>query len=335
MAICALAALVMPYVPSIMDWSSQRVLLTGSAGFLGRAVAAALRARGVPESSLRGLRSREYDLLRSERAAAALTDFPGCTMVIHCAGLVGGLALNRAHPGRMFHDNMLMALNIVEAARASGLADRGGKVVLIGSMTSYPADAPLPYHEDSLFRGLPDREIAAYGIAKLAALQLLRAYHSEFGLRSACAVLVNLYGPGDNIDDEKRAHAAGSLMKRFVDAADRGLPEVVCWGTGTPSRDFLYIDDAAAGVLRVAEAVDDASAVNIASGRETTIKELTELIARLSGFGGRIAWDAAKGDGVGRRCLDIGKARALGWSPRTDLETGLAATIEWYRSRRG
>ena len=328
----------LPSLPHL-DWPSQRVIVTGGAGFLGRAVVAGLKARGVAEGAVCVPRSREFDLTERQGAERLVRAFPGATVVIHCAGFVGGLALNRAHPTRMLADNFAMAANMLAACVNEGLAGRGGgggRFVLIGSMTSYPADAPLPYAEASLHRGLPDREIAAYGVGKLAAWQLLRAYGAEFGLRGVCPVLVNLYGPGDNLDDEKRSHAAGALIKRFVDAADRGLDEVVCWGTGSPARDFVFIEDAAEGVLRAAERITDGSAVNIASGRETTIRELTEVIARLAGYRGRVTWDASKGDGVSRRCLDTTRAREeLGWSPSVGLEEGLRRTVEWYRGRRG
>jgi GDP-L-fucose synthase len=318
-----------------MDWSTQRVVVTGASGFLGRAVVAGLRRRGVEGDRLVEGRSKPHDLTEYAGAEGLLRSAGEATVVIHCAGFVGGLGLNRAHPSRMLRDNLLMALHLAEACVRTGVAGRGGKLVLIGSMTSYPGSAPLPYREESLFAGLPDREIAAYGVGKLAALAALRAYADEHKLRSVCPLLVNLYGPGDNIDDERRSHAAGALMKRFVDAADRGLDEVVCWGTGAPARDFLYIDDAAEGVLRAAEVLDDASAINIASGQETTIRTLTDLIARLAGYRGRVAWDASKGDGVSRRCLDITRAReVLGWSPRVGLEEGLARTIAAYRARK-
>jgi GDP-L-fucose synthase len=318
------------------DWRGRRVIVTGGAGFLGRAVCDVLRARGVREQDLSVARSARFDLLEAAGARGMMAAHPACDVVIHCAGLVGGLGLNRQHPAAMFHDNLMMMLNVGWACVGDGLAARGGKLVLIGSMTSYPAGAPLPYREEDLFNGLPDAEIASYGVAKLAGLQMLRAMALEHGLKSACAVLVNLYGPGDNLDDERKSHAAGALIKRFTDAADRGLEEVVCWGTGAPTRDFLFIDDAAEGVVRVAEEVEDASAVNLASGAETSIKSLTELIARACGYRGRVVWDAGKGDGVSRRCLDIARARArLGWSPRIGLEEGLSRTVAWYRTRRG
>lgn len=320
--------------PTPIHWPTQRVIVTGGAGFLGRAVVAALQARGVADSGLFIPRSRDFDLTQRAGAERLVRAFPNSTVIIHGAGFVGGLGLNRTHPTRMLADNFAMAAHTLEAAVRDGLAARGGRFVLVGSMTSYPAHAPLPYAEPSLFAGLPDREIASYGIGKLATLQLLRAYAAEFGLAGACPVLVNLYGPGDNLDDERRSHAAGALIKRFVDAADRHLPEVVCWGSGTPTRDFLFIDDAAEGVLRAAESIIDASAINIASGQETTIRTLTDLIARLAGFRGQVTWDASKGDGVSRRCLDITRARTLlGWQPKVSLDDGLARTIAWYRAR--
>jgi GDP-L-fucose synthase len=312
---------------------SDTIILPGGAGFLGSHVHAALLARGHDPARIIVPRSSTCDLTLYRHAHDLLAAHPAATHIIHCAGYVGGLGLNRAHPARMFRDNLLIAMHLAEAAAQTGFAARGGKLTIVGSMTSYPADAPIPYREDDLFRGAPDREIASYGVAKLACLQLLRAYRAEFGLRSAYPILVNLYGPGDHIDDERRGHAAGSLLKRFVDAADQHLPEVVCWGTGSPSRDFLFVTDAAEGVLRAAETIDDATPVNIASGHETTLKELAELIARLAGFSGRITWDPAKGDGVTRRCLDITRARTLlGWSPTVPLDAGMRQTIDAYRA---
>jgi GDP-L-fucose synthase len=202
-------------------------------------------------------------------------------------------------------------------------------------MCVYGADAPLPYREDELFKGLPDADIASYGIAKLAILQGLRAFAKQHALRGAYVIPVNLFGPGDNIADEKNSHVAGALMRRFVEAADTGVPEVVCWGTGAPTRDFIFVDDAAEGVVRAGEVVDDFTPINIASGAETSIKSLAETIARLAGYRGRIVWDAGKGDGVSRRCLDITRAQTLlRWSPRTSLEDGLSRTIAWYRESR-
>ena len=344
----------------MIDWPLQRVIVTGGAGFLGRAVVGVLRARGVSAERIVVPRAAECDLRKPDEArrllgeaarAAAAGGGAGGVVLIHCAGLVGGLGLNRARPADLLHDNLLMGLNVIDAAarvaeaRTGGLAeprqpaahnDPGIKVVVVGSMTSYPASAPLPFNEDSLFCGLPDAEIAPYGLSKAGLLAALRAYHAQYGLRSAFPILVNMYGPGDNIDDPLRSHAAGALMKRFVDAARAGTPEVVCWGTGAPTRDFLYVDDAAEGVVRCAEEIDDAAPINIASGHETSIKSLSETIARHAGYTGRIVWDASKGDGVGRRCLDISRARArLNWSPRVSLDEGMRRTVEWYRKSRG
>ncbi|MGQ0627094.1 MAG: NAD-dependent epimerase/dehydratase family protein [Phycisphaerales bacterium] len=318
----------------MLDWSQARVLVTGGAGFLGRAVVRAVRARGATEELVFAPRSAAYDL-RDPVAAEGLLRATAPTVIVHCAGLVGGLGLNRARPAAMFHDNLLMGLNVLAAAARGGFVKGGGVVACIGSMTSYPARAPLPYQEDSLFGGLPDPEIAAYGVGKLAVLQGMRAFRAEHGLRSVMPVLVNLYGSGDNVEDESRSHVAGAMIRRFVDAAERRVPEVVCWGTGAPTRDFVHVDDAAEGVVRCVEGVDDASPVNISGGREVSIRALAEMIAEFTGYKGQIIWDASKGDGVSRRCLSVERARErLGWSARIGLEEGFRATVEWYKGLR-
>ncbi len=337
------------------------IVLTGATGFLGRAVLAGLRARGLDSARLHTPGSGEFDLRDPVRCRmlfdAVLGGEPNPrAVVIHCAGFVGGLGLNRLHPARMFHDNLLMALNVVEAATRAGLAKRGA-MVLVGSMTAYPADAPMPLREEALFTGRPDAEIASYGIAKLATLQMLHAYAREHGLVSACPIPSNLYGPGDEVDDPLVAHAAGALLKRFADAATSGVPEVLCWGSGTPTRDFLFIDDAAEGVIRCAEhvasvaaaraAASDAPAargtitpeplvVNLSGGKEVSLRVLAEMLADLTGYTGRVLWDTAKGDGMARRVLDTTRAtQTLGWTANTPLREGLARAVAWYRGRTG
>ena len=315
-----------------LDLRSQNIVITGGAGFLGRNVHTQLLAGGVDPSRITVARSRDFDLTTRAGATRLLDQSKSpTTLLIHCAGRVGGLGLNRAQPARMFTDNLLMLLNILDAAAEQPTPP---KIVTVGSMTSYPADAPLPFHESSLFRGLPDPEIASYGIGKLAAIQALAAYRKQYGIASACAVLVNLYGPGDNVDDPATTHVAGALLKRFAEAARENLPEVVCWGTGAPTRDFIHIRDAAAGVIRIAEEIDDGTPINIASGREVSIKQLAETIARAVSYKGKIVWDASKGDGVARRCLDISTARSLlNWQPAIDFESGWNETAAWYLNR--
>jgi GDP-L-fucose synthase len=343
----------------MLDLRTQRILVTGGAGFLGRAVVAALLGRGVAPTDTVVARQADYDLTRQPAAERLLADaFPGlgATLIIHCAGFVGGLGANRNHPGRFFHDNLAMGLHLIEAARRSGFVERTGTFVQIGTMCSYGSDARQPYREEDLFRGLPDADFAPYGIAKLALLQMLDAYRLQYGLRSACLIPTNLYGPGNNLDPEM-SHAAGALIRRFVEASDNGQTEVVCWGTGSPLREFLYVDDAAEGIVRAAEVFGDSDPaalqaalaqehslggsvggtvpINLAPGAPASIRELAETIARLSGFHGRIVWNTSKGDGVPRRCLDAGRAhRVLGWQPRIPLEEGLARTIRWFRDSR-
>jgi GDP-L-fucose synthase len=333
----------------MLDLAAQQVVVTGGAGFLGRHVVATLEGRGVPRPSIVVPRRHEFDLTAADGARNLLSS--ACagnapTVIIHCAGYSGGLAANRKHPARFFYDNLVMGINLIQAARQSGFADRGGLFVQIGTMCSYPAAAPQPYREEDLFNGFPDPETAPYGVAKLALLQMLDAYRLQYGLRSAYLIPSNLYGPGDKLSDPEVSHAAGALIRRFVAAANKGEDEVVCWGSGSPLRDFLYVEDAAAGMVRAAEVLCGPNGlpeahqgmfpINLASGQETSIRTLAETIARLAGFHGRLTWDPSMGDGVARRGLNISRARrVLGWAPGTPLEEGLGRTIAWYRSQRG
>ncbi len=324
-----------------VDWRAQRVAVTGGAGFLGSAVVNALRARGAKD--VLAVRSRECDLTTREGARRAVRDSfggAGPTVVIHCAAAVGGIQANRERPGEFFFRNAAMAMNLGEELRLAGAIERGVAMVAVGSMTSYPASAPIPFKEEDLWRGYPDMVSAPYGVAKLAAWQMLDAYHRQYGLRGGYVVPVNLYGPGDNIADERSAHVAGTLVRRIVEAQRTGAPEVVNWGTGTPTREFLFVEDAAEGVVRAAEramAVDGVpTPINLGSGEEVSIMRLAVMIAKAAGYSGRIAWDASKPDGQPRRCMDTSRSQALlGWRARVGLEEGLRRTVEWYRATGG
>jgi len=322
---------------STTDLRSKRIILTGGAGFLGRAVRSILLARGVPDDRIFVPRSAQIDLTQQDATRRLFAEaFAGepVDLVIHCAGRVGGLGANRAKPANFFVDNMAMALNLVDAARRSGFIDRAGKFVMVGSMTSYPAQAQAPFREDDLYNGYPDAASAPYGIAKLAALEMLRACHAQLGLKAAYVVPVNLYGPGDNIDPAT-SHFVGALVDRCVRAIREKSPTLECWGTGSPTREFLYVDDAAEGVVRAAELIDDPTPINLGSGEEFSIREVVDAVVEQSGYRGEVVWDATKPDGVGRRCLDSTRARKLlGWTAAISLEEGLRRTIEWRRSLR-
>lgn len=308
----------------MIDWNSTRVTVTGGAGFLGRVVNEKLQSRGCTSISVP--RRREYDLT-SEAGVGRMYDDLRPDVVIHLAAEVGGIGANRLHPGRFFFANMAMGLHLIEEARRRQLQ----KFVQVGTVCAYPKFAKVPFCEDDIWNGYPEETNAPYGVAKKALFVMLDAYQREYGLRSAVVVPVNLYGPGDNFDPQS-SHVIPALIRKCVEATASGQQMVTCWGTGSASREFLYVDDAAEGVLRAAEEIVEPIPINLGTGMEITIRDLIVLIAELTEFRGRIQWDSSQPDGQPRRCLDTQRAkRLLGWQAETGFREGLAKTIDWYR----
>ena len=312
------------------DLSTKRIVVTGGAGFLGQAVCRVLRERGVPPARLVVPRRREFDLtVEADVARLYATARPD--VVIHLAAEVGGIGANMAHPGRFFYANMAMGLHLVEHARRAGIE----KFVHTGTVCAYPKHAPVPFREADLWNGYPEETNAPYGVAKKAVFVMLDGYHREFGLASAVVVPVNLFGPGDNFDPAS-SHVIPALIRKCEEARLADSPEVVCWGTGVATREFLHVDDAAEGVVRAAEVMEDPLPINLGGGQEIAIRDLMAKVAAACNYAGRIAWDTAKPDGQPRRALDISRARdLLGWQPRQDFDSGLAATVAWWRSHGG
>jgi len=312
------------------------MVVTGGAGFLGRFVLERLAARGVPTANVFVPRRRDFDLTTEEGAARLYREaFPGkkVDLVLHMAAEVGGIGANRENPGRYFYANMAMALHLIERARLDGLVERGGKFVQVGTICAYPKHTPVPFREEELWNGYPEETNAPYGVAKKAAWQMLDAYKLQYHMKSAYVLPVNLYGPWDNFDP-KSSHVIPALVRKCVEATRLGEPRIVCWGTGLASREFLYVDDAAEGVLRAAEAMDEPTPINLGASFEITIRDLVGLIVRLSGFKGEVVWDQTKPDGQPRRCLDTTRAKKLlGWEAKMRFEEGLMRTIEWYRGQ--
>ncbi len=305
-----------------MDLAGKRVLLTGGAGFLGAFVAPMLEAQGA---LLTIPRSRDHDLT-DQAAVAELFTAARPDVVVHLAAEVGGIGANRANPGRYFYANMAMGLHLVEASRRHGVV----KFVQVGTVCAYPKHTPVPFREDDLWEGYPEETNAPYGVAKKALLVMLQSYREQYGLNGVYLLPANLYGPGDNFDLES-SHVIPALIRKFVAARDAGASEVEVWGTGTPSREFLYVEDAARAIVLATERYDDAEPVNVGTGREVPIRELVGLIGELTGYRGEIRWDTSRPDGQPRRSLDTSRARErFGFEAAMPLEEGLRRTIAWW-----
>ena len=306
--------------------ADKRVVVTGGAGFLGRTVCEKLRQRGCLPENILVPRRADYDLTHEEAVKRLYADMKP-DVVIHLAAEVGGIGANMANPGRFFYANMAMALHLIEHARINQIE----KFVQVGTICAYPNLTPVPFKEEDLWNGYPEVTNAPYGIAKKAAWVMLDAFHRQYGLAGAYVLPVNLYGPHDNFD-LNTSHVIPALIRKCIAAIDAGDDHIVCWGTGSASREFLYSEDAAEGILRAAEVLDEPIPVNLGTGMEITIKDLVTLIARLTGFTGEIRWDTSKPDGQPRRCLDTTRAKKLlGWQAQVSFEEGLKRTIEWWR----
>jgi len=308
-------------------FEKRRVVVTGGAGFLGQYVLQGLRGRGCRNVLVPTI--ERYDLVKLADIQRMYDDMRP-DVVIHLAAVVGGIGANREHPGEFFYKNLMMGVQLIEEARLRGIE----KFVAIGTVCAYPKFAPVPFKEEDLWNGYPEETNAPYGLAKKILLVQSQAYRQQYGFNSIFLLPVNLYGPGDNFDPAS-SHVIPSLIKKCVDAVESGTQHIECWGTGSASREFIYVSDAAEGILLATEKYDSAEPVNIGAGFEIAISDLARLIAKLTGFTGQIRWDTTKPDGQPRRCLDTSRAKRLfGFEARMPLEDGLRATIDWYRSLR-
>lgn len=311
-----------------MNLASKRVLVTGGSGFLGRHVVAALRRHGCADVVV--VRKAHHDLTQQADVARLFAETRP-QVVVHLAAVVGGIGANRENPGRFFYENVMMGALTMEQARVSGVE----KFVGVGTICAYPKLAPVPFLERDLWNGYPEETNAPYGIAKKMLLVQGQAYREQYGFDAIHLLPVNLYGPHDNFDPAS-SHVVPALIRKFLEAMESGSREVVCWGTGNATREFLYVEDCADGIVRAAEQYDRPEPVNLGAGFEISIRDLAELIAELTGFGGGIVFDRSKPDGQPRRSLDVSRAReAFGFRATTDFRTGLVRTIEWYKAERG
>ena len=301
-------------------WEGKRVLVTGGSGFLGSVVVRKLRSKSPKEIFVP--RRANYDLVQWDNVVRVFQD-ANPDVVLHLAGNVGGIGANRANPGRFFYDNLMMGVQLMEYARRQGIA----KFVALGTICAYPKHTPVPFKEDNLWNGYPEETNAPYGLAKKMLLVQAQAYRDQYGFNAIFLLPVNLYGPNDNFDLET-SHAIPAIIRKCVDAVETGAKEIVLWGTGKATREFLHADDAAEGILLATERYNSSEPVNIGAGMETSIENLAGLIAKLTGFQGRIVWDSSKPDGQPRRSLDTARAaEQFGFRARVPFEQGLKETI--------
>ncbi|RJQ29474.1 GDP-L-fucose synthase [Candidatus Parcubacteria bacterium] len=303
----------------------KKIVVTGGAGFLGSHVVEELLRRGVPKENIFVPRSSEYDLRLWEHCEKAVA---GRDIVIHLAAKVGGIGFNQAKPGELFYDNVVMGAQIIEAARKAGVQ----KLLCLGTICSYPKFTPVPFREEDLWNGYPEETNAPYGLAKKALLIQTQAYREQYGMNAVFLLPVNLYGPRDSFDPA-RSHVIPALLKKVADAQAERRDYIEVWGTGKATREFLYAEDAAEGIVLATERYDKSDPVNLGSGKEVSIKQAIEIICRLMDFRGEIRWDTTKPDGQPRRCLNVSRAKEeFGFQAKTELEAGLRKTIDWYRA---
>lgn len=310
-----------------LDWSEKRICVTGGAGFLGTHLIENLRARGADEIFIPTIDS--YDLVDPDAIQRMLSDSDP-DVIIHLAAHVGGIGANREHPAEFFYDNLMMGVQLMHRAWEWGVE----KFVAIGTVCAYPKFTPVPFKEEDLWKGYPEETNAPYGLAKKMLLVQSQAYRQQYDFNSIFLLPVNLYGPGDNFDP-RSSHVIPALIRKCVEAQEAGAEHIVVWGDGSPTREFIYVEDAAEGIALATARYNESEPVNIGSGFEISIKDLAEKIARMTGFEGELVWDISKPNGQPRRALDTSRAREkFGFEAQTDFDAGLEKTIDWYRKHR-
>lgn len=309
----------------MLDLRDKRIIVTGGAGFLGSHLVERLRAQGAGE--VVAPRSAQTDLVDPNAVRQLFRDVRP-DLVFHLAARVGGIGANQKNPGAYFHDNMLMGVNVLEQGRKAEVP----KIVMVGTICAYPKFAPIPFREADLWNGYPEETNAPYGVAKKSLMVMADAYRRQYGLNAICLLPVNLYGPKDNFDLEM-SHVIPAMIRKFLEAEQRGEHEVVLWGDGSPTREFLYVDDCAEALLLAAQRYDSSDPVNVGAGFEISIRALAELVAKLTGFSGSLRWDTSRPNGQPRRMLDTSLAeQRFGFRAQTSLEQGLTRTIAWYKA---
>jgi GDP-L-fucose synthase len=310
----------------MLNLKNEKILLTGAHGFLGQQVYAELLKNGVRPQNISRQRSKDLDLREASNCAKAVK---GKSLVIHLAASVGGIGFNRENPGKIFYDNAIMGINLIEAARQAKVK----KFVQVGTVCAYPKYTPIPFKEKDLWAGYPEETNAPYGLAKKMLMVQLQAYREQYNFNGIYLIPVNLYGPGDNFNIES-SHVIPALIKKFVDAKKKNLPTVTVWGTGKASREFLYVEDAARGIVQATIKYNKPEPVNLGTHFEIKIKDLVSLVAKLTDFKGKIIWDKTKPDGQPRRKLDVSRAKKeFGFVAKVSFEDGLRKTIEWYKNQ--